>query len=1099
MLSISKPLSSGQAQSYHKLEFTADTQSYYKQGGAVEGEWQGELAKTFGLADKPVDAQSFTLLTEGKHPQTEEQMVRVRHATEYTNPDGTTTKAVEHRAGWDATFSAPKSVSLTALVGGDEQVREAHRAAVTTALAELERYTQARIGGNHPGETTGKFIAAKFEHDTARPVDGYAAPQLHTHSVIFNVTERDDGTTRALQPKGIFDSQSFATAVYQSELTFQLRNLGYELTTGKSGAPEIKGYTQEYLDASSLRSQQIREEMEKSGYQGPKAAQIAALATRDSKQQLSPEEVLAAHRELAAAFGNQASRVVADARERVLTQERTPDQLASARDGVGYAKDHNFEREAVADRRGILRDALRHGMGETTLAYVQPEFQKRQSQGEFQQAASRTYDTDRRFTTPEAIAAERANIAHMQRGQGAVAPMMTTEQAKAQAATRDYLNPAQRSVIEEVLTSKDRVHGLQGLAGTGKTTTLEAIKEGAERSGYVVEGFAPTSKAAGQLRAAGINADTLQGFLVRGQHGQADPDSRHLYMLDESSFASTKQMKAFLQKISPQDRVLLVGAGDGADLFMRALEFGHGRASYRVLGLLSLRQGQTGRRIHGQAILGDVGQTAAVLARLRTEGRLPAALVVTQPDLAGPVLADLLAQADAEGVPVRRVPRPTALQSAQGAAALELAPVAIEDLLNRPQVPLDRDGMAALVRGRRVLVTGAGGTIGSELARQCAALAPAELLLLDNGEYALWSIEQELAELHPGGPRRTCIADVRDRIRIGAVFADFRPDLVFHAAALKHVPMGEANPAEDLLTNTLGTRHVADAAQAAGARAMVLISTDKAVNPSSVMGASKRLAEMYCQALDMAAAGREAGQGTGQGGGAMRCVTVRFGNVLGSTGSVVPLFRRQLERGGPLTVTHPDMRRYFMTVREAVGLVLQASVVGVSGAGSAGVGRGGIFVLDMGEPVRIVDLARQMVRLAGLQAAVDGDAPGGAPGEAGDDLAAGVQGRIRIRFTGLRPGEKLYEELFHGSEPPVPTGHPGLLMATPRTADADAVGAAIERIGAFCRAGDDAAALAMLARMVPEFDHVRGDAPVLLPLPSGEGWGEGALQDRVMP
>ena len=526
-----------------------------------------------------------------------------------------------------------------------------------------------------------------------------------------------------------------------------------------------------------------------------------------------------------------------------------------------------------------------------------------------------------------------------------------------------------------------------------------------------------------------------------------------------------------------QTAVLLVGAGDGADLFLRALEFGHGRASYRVLGLLSLRQGQTGRRIHGQAILGDVGQTAAVLARLRAEGRLPAALVVTQPDLAGPVLADLLAQADAEGVPVRRVPRPTALQSAQGAASLELAPVAIEDLLNRPQVPLDRDGMATLVRGRRVLVTGAGGTIGSELARQCAALAPGELMLLDNGEFALWSIEQELAELHPGGPRRTCIADVRDRIRIGAVFADFRPDLVFHAAALKHVPMGEENPAEDLLTNTLGTRHVADAAQAAGARAMVLISTDKAVNPSSVMGASKRLAEMYCQALDMAAAG--------QGEGAMRCVTVRFGNVLGSTGSVVPLFRRQLERGGPLTVTHPDMRRYFMTVREAVGLVLQASVVGVSGAGSAGVGRGGIFVLDMGKPVRIVDLARQMIRLAGLRPAEDGGpgAPAGAPVDlvvdAAVDAAVDVPGRIRIRFTGLRPGEKLYEELFHGSEPPTPTGHPGLLMATPRTADAAAVGAAIERIGAACRAGDEAAALALLARMVPEFDHAPGSGPAL--------------------
>ena len=526
--------------------------------------------------------------------------------------------------------------------------------------------------------------------------------------------------------------------------------------------------------------------------------------------------------------------------------------------------------------------------------------------------------------------------------------------------------------------------------------------------------------------------------------------------------------------------VLLVGAGDGADLFLRALEFGHGRISYRVLGLLSLRQGQTGRRIHGHAILGDVGQTGAVLARLRAEGRLPSALVVTQPDLAGPVLAGVLAQADAEGVPVRRVPRPTALQSAGGADVLELAPVAIEDLLNRPQVPLDRDGMAALVRGRRVIVTGAGGTIGSELARQCAALDPGELVLLDNGEYALWSIEQELAETYPGAPRRTCIADVRDSARIGEVFAGFRPDLVFHAAALKHVPMGEENPTEDLLTNTVGTRHVADAARAAGARAMVLISTDKAVNPSSVMGASKRLAEMYCQALDMAA--------VREGDGAMRCVTVRFGNVLGSTGSVVPLFRRQLERGGPLTVTHPEMRRYFMTVREAVGLVLQASVLGVAGAAQAGVPggqpglpealqanvrRGGIFVLDMGEPVRIVDLARQMIRLAGLQPAEDG-APGAPPD---------VPGRIRIRFTGLRPGEKLYEELFHGSEPPAPTGHPGLLMATPRTTDAAAVGDAIARIAAACRAGQAAAALALLGRMVPEFDHAAGDVAARLPAP----------------
>ena len=482
--------------------------------------------------------------------------------------------------------------------------------------------------------------------------------------------------------------------------------------------------------------------------------------------------------------------------------------------------------------------------------------------------------------------------------------------------------------------------------------------------------------------------------------------------------------------------VLLAGAGEGADLFIRALAAGRGAAQYRVEGILSTKPGQTGRRMHGHAIVGTIEQAGAVLARLRTEGRLPAAVVVTDPDLAGAGLAGLLEQADGEGVPVRRPPRITALQGANRTGSVELAPVAIEDLLNRPQVKLDRDGMARLVQGRRVLVTGAGGSIGSELARQVAALGPAELTLLDNGEFALWQIDIELAERFPAVPRRAVMADVRDEARVRRVAEEVRPELVFHAAALKHVPMGEANPLEQLLTNAAGTRHVADAARAQGALAMVLISTDKAVNPTSVMGASKRLAEMYCQGLE-----KLTSPGTG-----MRCVTVRFGNVLGSTGSVVPLFRRQLERGGPLTVTHPDMSRYFMTVREAVGLVLEASVVGTSGTQRTQ--QGGIFVLDMGEPVKIVDLARQMIRLAGLR-----------PNEA------------EIVFTGLRPGEKLNEELFHGREPPEPTGHPGLLMAVPRTADAAIVGRAIDEIAAACRAGLGRQAMAQLGRLVPEFGH----------------------------
>ena len=564
MLNISKPLSSGQAQSYHKLEFTSETANYYKQDGAVEGQWQGQLAGKMGLTGT-VTAEEFSRLTEGRHPQTDEQMVKHREAQEYKNGDGSTTKAVEHRAGWDATFSAPKSVSLTALVGGDERVREAHREAVTFALSELERYTQARIGGNNPAETTGQFIAAKFEHDTARPVEGYAAPQLHTHAVIFNVTEREDGSTRALQPQSFFESQNYATAVYQSVLTHKLRSIGYEIEAGRSGAPEIKGYSQEYLDASSPRSQQIKDHLEKTGHNGPEAAQIAAHATRDSKQILTPEQVLAAHREIAESFGNEAAAVVAQARDRAqksaLHLPSPGEQATKARDAITYARSTNFEREAAIDERIIMRDALRYGMGITTFDQVRSQLDARIEAGDFIKLHSQKHDSGRTFSTQETMANERANVAHVMRGQQKVEPMMDEERALAQASRKTFLNSSQRAVIQEVLTSPDRIHGLQGLAGTGKTTVLSSVREGAEQSGYAVEGFAPTSRAAAQLREAGISATTLQSFLTRGGQDQTagDPASRHLYMLDESSLASTKQMRAFLDKIQPQDRVLVIG------------------------------------------------------------------------------------------------------------------------------------------------------------------------------------------------------------------------------------------------------------------------------------------------------------------------------------------------------------------------------------------------------------------------------------------------------------------------------------------------------------------------------------------------------------
>jgi conjugative relaxase-like TrwC/TraI family protein len=557
MLTISKALSSSQAQTYHAKEFVSAEQNYWKQDGAVVGEWHGRLAERFGLSG-PVSEEHFARLADGQHPLTGEQLVRHRVVQEYERNDGSKVAPVEHRAGWDATFSAPKSVSLTALVGGDERVREAHRAAVDTALSELERYTQARLGGNRPAETTGAFVVAKFEHDTARPVDGYAAPQLHTHAVIFNVTERENGQSRALQERALFESQQFATAVYQSELTHRLRSLGYEIAPGRSGAPEIKGYTQEYLDASSPRSQQIRAYLERSGFEGHEAAQIAAHSTRDSKKAVSVGEAVAAHRKLAAEFGHQADRVVEQAHQRTLKPEREHQpERQSPQQAVNYARDRNFEREAVVDERRLYRDALRRGMGELTLTEIRSALDERMASGEFQITSRKAHASARQFTTEEMIRAEKEVIARVIDGQNRNKQIASIQQVVHITETNANLNPAQRRVVEEVLLSRDQIHGLQGTAGTGKTTALSVIHRGAEAAGYSVEGFAPTSRAANQLREAGIPADTLQGFLARTRPGAGG--ERHLYFLDESSLSSTRQMRDFLRRIGDEDRVLLIG------------------------------------------------------------------------------------------------------------------------------------------------------------------------------------------------------------------------------------------------------------------------------------------------------------------------------------------------------------------------------------------------------------------------------------------------------------------------------------------------------------------------------------------------------------
>ena len=478
--------------------------------------------------------------------------------------------------------------------------------------------------------------------------------------------------------------------------------------------------------------------------------------------------------------------------------------------------------------------------------------------------------------------------------------------------------------------------------------------------------------------------------------------------------------------------VLLISTREGADTFIRETMRDRD-AVYRVVGVIGDTASRVGREIYGVPVLGLLDALETVVARLDRRGRRPQRLVVTGSGLDGAELRQLLERADALAIPLARLPRPTELRQDLDPAETSIEPIALEDLLGRPQAVLDRAAMARLIAGKRILVTGAGGTIGSELSRQIAALQPAHLVLLDNGEFGLYAIDGELRERWPGLAIRPLLGDVREKNRVAAVIAAEAPQIVFHAAALKHVPMVEANPLEGLMTNIVGTRNVAEAARAHGTPLVVMISTDKAVNPTSVMGAAKRLAESYCQALDLDEA-RHGATGT-------RFVTVRFGNVLGSTGSVVPLFTRQLAAGGPLTVTDPEVSRFFMTVREAVELVLEASAATTDEA------RGKIVVLDMGEPVKIVDLARQMIRLAGLRPDVD----------------------VKIEFTGLRPGEKLHEELFHDAEVPVPTANPALRLAASRTADYAVLARSLDELEREARAGELTRALALLQRLVPEW------------------------------
>ena len=495
-------------------------------------------------------------------------------------------------------------------------------------------------------------------------------------------------------------------------------------------------------------------------------------------------------------------------------------------------------------------------------------------------------------------------------------------------------------------------------------------------------------------------------------------------------YTSGNWRSAFLREDASRVPVLLIGSGDDADAYIRETQRAKSHA-FRVVGIAVRDAAMVGRDLRGVRILGTLDEIDQIFDRLAFQNRRPHRLVLTGPRFDdGSEIRKVLDIADRLGVSLSRAARPTELKAEDpNGSAVELQAIDVGDLLGRPQKKLDRPAMEALVAGRRVLVTGAGGTIGSELTRQIAALGPSKLHLLDQGEFALYQIDLEIGESFPDLPRNPILADVRDAALIDRVFRENRPEIVFHAAALKHVPLVEFNSREGVLTNVGGTKHVADACVAHGVSAMVLISSDKAVNPTSVMGTTKRIAELYCQSQAIAQDNT-------------RFVTVRFGNVLGSTGSVVPLFQRQMAQGGPITVTHKDITRYFMTTHEAVELVLQAAALPTAASQP-----GSLFVLDMGEPVLIADLARQMVRLSGLRPDID----------------------IKIEFTGLRPGEKLYENLFHEGEPPAPTPAEGVLLAHPRAVDLKILKPDIERLLDAAIAHDEDALFRLIHLLVPEY------------------------------
>jgi len=473
----------------------------------------------------------------------------------------------------------------------------------------------------------------------------------------------------------------------------------------------------------------------------------------------------------------------------------------------------------------------------------------------------------------------------------------------------------------------------------------------------------------------------------------------------------------FENRSDPQ--AVVVGTAAAASAYLTALR--RAPTSMRVAGIVVLDEVERGRMLQNAEILGGLTELAPLVRALAAADRRAPQIIVAEPRPSRALLEAVVAAAGETGAKVARI-RPN---DPLGGA---VSPLEAADLLDRPPRRLDMSRARALIEGKRVLVTGAGGTIGSELVRQAQELEPGRLILMDASEFNLYAIDQILHESGAQGVWSTVLADVRDIEGIQALFTRERPDVILHAAALKHVPLMEINPCEAVLTNIGGAINIARMARD-HCQALVFISTDKAVNPTNVMGATKRIAERCVHAVSR--------------GGAARVAVVRFGNVLGSTGSVVPLFERQIAQGGPVTVTHPEMERYFMTVQEAASLVLQAGGLPAEQAGEAG----RLYVLDMGEPVRIDHLARQLIRLHGLKPDTD----------------------IPIAYTGLRPGEKLYEEILYDGEAVHATAADGVLAASDQCPTWAELEGPVGELLAAARRRDDKAVLRLLQHLEPAF------------------------------